>query len=1360
MDFDDEYEEVSNDSSGTEYFGDVEGSSEPSWEEMGFSIEGGDLAEDGDAMGDAFFAALDGSSGDNQKEDDEVLEAFLDAVGGEVAPKPDEKVYAIQDRKTAYISKQEENKAQEELDRVRAAQGNIDGMGGVTAQDFLLNKVSHMPYGVQAIMRDAAAGKSIPGLNKGYGVDQDSMQLAVGEFLKIANSDKAATDVTGASFANRIKLDPSVVPTYNDRDLRTAQSMFLNIEADMVQGPGSKLLGVDLTEERADKREAKELKAFETMERLVQMTKGGITGQPSEAAFESKVRDSIYASAMDSAAGQDSLAWVDFPSAYKFPGAVLTMSASGGPQGTGYNRHTFSENFGNLLNHNKNEDGTPATDEYGRLIPNNMALRKDLAKEMELNRLTGNRNSVELDTYFQNAPSLKATYMPKPADWGNRSYEDKQLWKAGRDKDWEEFEKDLIEARKTISGVTRTTTDESRGNQFRKSAFGRPQDDQANHANALDQAAIYGVEREDYLTPADDIQSTMGADRHKSLIAREIESLDGGYSSSGSPVPVFIGPPVPESISGERRQYNLDARSEMFTVGQTSGGSEQGGMFGSNDVTAQTQFLELSGIGTMDVEEILRFQDTGEMPEKEYADTEHGRYQRWVDTTKPPEQGTDKWFAQRSGNITASQADKLTGGKGTLTLAENMARERLGQKVEFRKNATMQRGNDLEDYARDEFLQFYADETGQGVNFEEAFFETNPNLPNLGVSPDGRLYTDEGDSAGLLEIKVLKHKNLDTAMRKYNKQMQMQMMVTGETQTHFYAMDADGSGDFVYETVQADPELQEELYRNAQLAINLSGRLNSIEDVEAQAMARIASKKSRKNKSSTGGQTTAYATTADMPKQAWRPAEEPNEEEYEARRQTLTGDRPGDSMVQKHDSISRIAKEFEREKWDKSDPAAAAEAGAATRNKEAKEASDAMAKLTNSVSEASESMMKFGSAAISAAAEIAGVATGANTSAMDTVRFAAKTGMSTEAARGMEFALQSGKGGMDLAGAKSNMSAAGKIQAEFNDVTKVGAAQTRLATAWAGAGLNETMGDLPEYSEIAEMNPNEILGMIADYQAKAKSPEERAQIDKVFETTMSVSKLDGDTLRNAKGHVDEDGNRSFYDGERSVKLGLQEGLETATGATGELGGKTAAVADVTGKLFSSDTAKSLTNLAASGVGGAGVGAAGIAVGKAGLATTARVAGTVAKGALRLAAPVGLAVMATEATRALTGVEDDGGVADSSMDVLEMAAWGAAVGSVVPGVGTAIGAAVGATAGLVTETWQHFNSDDTSSAVPAGDIRSSVVPSKSIADNGSLKPAASVVNENNITVNTTVDGDKVETKIDVNGEDYEDLTRKK
>ena len=1325
MDFDDDYEEMSNDSSGTEYFGDVDGSSEPSWEEMGFSIEGGDLSEDGDAMGDAFFAALDGSSGNNQKENDDIREAFLDAVGGEVAPRSDEKVYALQNRKAAYISKQEENRAQEELDRVRAAQGNVDGMGGVTAQDFLLNKISHMPYGVQAIMRDAAAGRSIPGLNKGYGVDQASMGLAVGEFLKVANSDKAATDITGASFANSIKLDSSVVPTYNDRDLRTAQSMFLNIEADMVQGPGSKLFGVDLTEERADKREAKELKAFETMERLVQMTKGGITGQPSEAAFESKVRDSIYASAMDSAAGQDSLAWVDFPSAYKFPGAVLTMSASSGPKGTGYNRHTFSEKFGGLLNHNKNEDGTPATDVYGRLIPNNMALRKDLAKEMELNRLTGNRNSVELDTYFKNAPSLKATYMPKPADWENRSYEDKQLWKSNRDEDWSEFEKDLIEARKTISGITRTTTDESRGNQFRQSAFGRPQDEQAERANALDQAAIYGVETE------------------QDLGGQEAPVTPVPLGQQASPIIMTYLPVNAEQITNSR----------MVGVEASGGrGSEAGGMYAAPRVTAQTQFLELSGLGTMSVEEILHFQDTGDMPEKEYADTEHGRYQRWVDTTKPPEQGTDRWFAQRSGNITASQADKLTGGEGTLTLAENMARERLGQKVEFRGNATMQRGNDLEDYARDEFLQFYADENGKGVNFEEAFFETNPNLPNLGVSPDGRLYTDEGDSAGLLEIKVLKHKNLDTAMRKYNKQMQMQMMVTGETQTHFYAMDADGSGDFVYETVQADPELQEELYRNAQLAINLSGRLNSIEDVKAQAMARIPSKKPRKKKSYTGGQTTAYATTEDMPMQAWRPDEEPSEEEYEARRQTLTGDRPGDAMVQKYDSITRIAAEFEKDSWNNSDPAAAAEAGATRRNKEAKEASDAMAKLTNSVGEAAESMMNFGSTAISVASEIAGVATGANTSAMDTVRFAAKTGMSTEAARGMEFALQSGKGGMDLAGAKRNMSVAGKIQAEFNDVTKVGAAQTRLATAWAGAGLNDTMGDMPEYSEIAKMNPNEILAMVADYQAQASSPEQRAQIDKVFGTSMSVSKLDGDTLRNAKGYVDEDGNRSFFDGVRSVLLGLQTNLESAAGATGELGGKTAATANIAGKVLSSDTASSLTKYAVAGASAGGVGAAGVIAAKSGLVSSAKFVG---KGLLR-AAPIGGALLATKATRAITGVEDDGGIADSSMDVLEMAAWGAGVGTMVaPGVGTAIGGAVGATAGLLTEAWQYFNSDDVS-----GTAKSSVVPSKSIADNGSLKPNMGVINENNITVNTTVDGDKVKTEIDVNGEDYEDLTRKR
>jgi phage tail tape-measure protein len=99
-----------------------------------------------------------------------------------------------------------------------------------------------------------------------------------------------------------------------------------------------------------------------------------------------------------------------------------------------------------------------------------------------------------------------------------------------------------------------------------------------------------------------------------------------------------------------------------------------------------------------------------------------------------------------------------------------------------------------------------------------------------------------------------------------------------------------------------------------------------------------------------------------------------------------------------------------------------------------------------------------------------------------------------------------------------------------------------------------------------------------------------------------------------------------------------------------------------------------------------------------------------------------------------------------MDILEMAAWGAAAGSVVPGVGTLVGAGIGAAAGVATEAWQYFNSDDSGS----------VVPSETIDKPGAVVTGgqSGAVVSNNIDVTVNVDPDMVATNVDVDGESYE------
>lgn len=173
-------------------------------------------------------------------------------------------------------------------------------------------------------------------------------------------------------------------------------------------------------------------------------------------------------------------------------------------------------------------------------------------------------------------------------------------------------------------------------------------------------------------------------------------------------------------------------------------------------------------------------------------------------------QGTKGWLRQREGKITASTAANLLTEKGMDSAVYTMARKNLNiedTEDDFIGNAHTREGNDGEGRAQAAFM---ASKHAKGLNFNEAFFEENKDLPGFGVSPDGRLTTDEGESAGLLELKYLSSGSMEGALKKYTPQLQMQMAVTGESQTHFYALDK-FTGEYVHELVQADPTMQAEL---------------------------------------------------------------------------------------------------------------------------------------------------------------------------------------------------------------------------------------------------------------------------------------------------------------------------------------------------------------------------------------------------------------------------------------------------------------------------------------------------------------------------------------------------------------------
>lgn len=137
------------------------------------------------------------------------------------------------------------------------------------------------------------------------------------------------------------------------------------------------------------------------------------------------------------------------------------------------------------------------------------------------------------------------------------------------------------------------------------------------------------------------------------------------------------------------------------------------------------------------------------------------------------EQGTPEWLQLRLGKFTASDAQAIaTNGKGLETLVFAKAAEILtGKLQESYTNADMERGNELEEMARNS----YELETGIVVK-RVGFVEKSE---RIGCSPDGLIGED-----GLQEIKCkndplfvryLVERTVDSA---HNWQMQMQMLIT------------------------------------------------------------------------------------------------------------------------------------------------------------------------------------------------------------------------------------------------------------------------------------------------------------------------------------------------------------------------------------------------------------------------------------------------------------------------------------------------------------------------------------------------------------------------------------------------------
>jgi putative phage-type endonuclease len=162
-----------------------------------------------------------------------------------------------------------------------------------------------------------------------------------------------------------------------------------------------------------------------------------------------------------------------------------------------------------------------------------------------------------------------------------------------------------------------------------------------------------------------------------------------------------------------------------------------------------------------------------------------------IEIDEEVEQGTEAWYAQRTGKMTGSRAvDIVKGPKGSYTAARKNMIARLvcermtGEREETYQSKEMQWGTDHEALARSVY------EIVSDRDVQETGFINHPTIANFGGSPDGLVGDD-----GLTEIKcpgTATHLALlvgGNVKREYIYQMQAYMLITNRKWCDFISYD-------------------------------------------------------------------------------------------------------------------------------------------------------------------------------------------------------------------------------------------------------------------------------------------------------------------------------------------------------------------------------------------------------------------------------------------------------------------------------------------------------------------------------------------------------------------------------------------
>lgn len=155
-------------------------------------------------------------------------------------------------------------------------------------------------------------------------------------------------------------------------------------------------------------------------------------------------------------------------------------------------------------------------------------------------------------------------------------------------------------------------------------------------------------------------------------------------------------------------------------------------------------------------------------------------------------QGSDEWFAQRIGLVTASRLNDVmatlkSGGEAATRKnyrAQIIAERLTGTKADSFTNSAMQWGTDNEPLARANYEVLY------GVDVDQVGFVHHPEIKMTGASPDGLISED-----GLIEIKCpntathIEYLLGGVVPAEYKNQMLWQMECTGRKWCDFVSYD-------------------------------------------------------------------------------------------------------------------------------------------------------------------------------------------------------------------------------------------------------------------------------------------------------------------------------------------------------------------------------------------------------------------------------------------------------------------------------------------------------------------------------------------------------------------------------------------